>query len=284
MSAYLYFLEGQYGRKQRNAPYQVGANKSDERPRTQKTQFGRNDTSPEWQRAASLLAPRSKIGPIFGVTRGDISRAAASLSGIPHLSPFSIVIKRFFDIILSLTAVILLSPLFVTIAIGVKATSRGPILFKQERIGLNGRPVRTFKFRTMYVNSDAILSKLLRESSSASILFRLRDDPRITPFGRFLRRYSLDELPTFFSVLAGDMSIVGPRILLAREFWELKQDVARARSTVKPGITGLWAAVGRPNLSWEEMLKLDLYYVENWSLLDDFVILLWTVRVVLRRG
>jgi lipopolysaccharide/colanic/teichoic acid biosynthesis glycosyltransferase len=129
----------------------------------------------------------------------------------------------------------------------------------------------------MYVNADALLADLLRQSPSGSRLFQLRDDPRITRVGQFLRRYSLDELPSLFAVLVGDLSLTGPRPLTFREY-TVDPELAQARLRVKPGVTGLWAVVGRPDLTWEDRVKLDLYYVENWSLLDDLVILLWTVK------
>ncbi len=189
--------------------------------------------------------------------------------------------KAVLDFGLAWLAVIVASPLMLATAIGVKLTSPGPVLFRQQRIGLNGKAFDVFKFRSMRIGADAELAQLLREQGTdGTPLFKVENDPRITRFGQFIRKYSLDELPQFFNVIKGDMSIVGPRPQRAEEV-ALYDNAAGRRLLVKPGITGLWQVSGRSDLSWEDTVRLDLYYAENWSLLDDLVILLWTVKTVL---
>jgi len=193
------------------------------------------------------------------------------------------VIKGLFDFSAAIVLTILLSPVLIAIAIAVKVTTRGPIFFTQERVGLGGRLFRIFKFRTMTVGAHEELMDLLAERDLAGRpMFKIRDDPRVTRLGRFLRSTSLDELPQLFNVIKGDMSLVGPRPQIAAEV-ALYTDEAARRLLVKPGITGLWQISGRSDLTWEEAVRLDLYYVENWSLTDDFVILFRTARVVLLR-
>jgi exopolysaccharide biosynthesis polyprenyl glycosylphosphotransferase len=190
--------------------------------------------------------------------------------------------KSVLDFGLAWLAIILTSPLMLATAIGVKLTSPGPVLFRQQRIGLNGKAFGVYKFRSMRVGADAELAGLLREQGTDDKpLFKVENDPRITRFGAFIRKYSLDELPQFFNVVRGEMSIVGPRPQRAEEV-ALYDNAAGRRLLVKPGITGLWQVSGRSDLSWEDTIRLDLYYAENWSLLDDFVILLWTVKTVLQ--
>ena len=161
-------------------------------------------------------------------------------------------------------------------ALAVRLDSPGPVLFRQERIGLAGSTFTMFKFRSMVVDAEARLAQLQRANEGAGLLFKMRDDPRITRVGAFIRRYSLDELPQLFNVLNGTMSLIGPRPPLPREVAAYEGRVNR-RLLIKPGITGLWQVSGRSNLSWEESVKLDLYYVENWSVTTDFVILAKTV-------
>jgi len=153
------------------------------------------------------------------------------------------------------------------------------VLFRQERVGAHGTRFTMLKFRSMVTDAEARLLDLQDRNEGSGVLFKLKDDPRVTPFGRALRRYSLDELPQLWNVLAGPMSLVGPRPPLANEVERYEEDVNR-RLLTKPGITGLWQVSGRSNLSWEESVKIDLYYVENWSITGDLVILLKTVRAV----
>ncbi|PPF57344.1 polyprenyl glycosylphosphotransferase [Clavibacter michiganensis] len=192
--------------------------------------------------------------------------------------------KRAFDILASTVILVLSSPLLLVIAMTVRLSTPGPVLFRQERVGINGRPFQMLKFRTMVTDAEARLLELEKQARDAgnSVLFKMKDDPRVTPIGRFLRRYSLDELTQLINVLNGSMSLVGPRPPLAREVEAYETKVHR-RFLVKPGITGLWQVSGRSNLSWEDSVRLDLYYVENWSIVGDLVILWRTARAVLAR-
>ena len=191
--------------------------------------------------------------------------------------------KRLFDILVSSVLIVILSPFLAFIAVLVKASSPGSVLFRQERVGVNGVRFRMLKFRSMVDDAEQRLAPLQgsRDAGNA-ILFKLKDDPRVTPIGRFLRRFSLDELPQLFNVVRGQMSVVGPRPPLADEVDRYESDVHR-RFLVKPGVTGLWQVSGRSNLSWEDSVRLDLYYVENWSLVSDVLILARTARAVLTR-
>lgn len=190
--------------------------------------------------------------------------------------------KAVLDFTLAWLAIIVSAPLMIATAIGVKLTSPGPVLFRQQRIGLNGKAFDVYKFRSMRIGADAELAELLKQQGTDDKpLFKVDNDPRITRFGAFIRKYSLDELPQFFNVVKGEMSIVGPRPQRAEEV-ALYDNAAGRRLLVKPGITGLWQVSGRSDLSWEDTVRLDLYYAENWSLLDDFVILLWTVKTVMQ--
>ncbi|CAN5330065.1 sugar transferase [soil metagenome] len=188
--------------------------------------------------------------------------------------------KVLFDRGLSAAFIVVMLPLFVGVAIAVKLTSSGPVLYRQERIGRDGATFDVLKFRTMKVGAEAELAKLMAaQGTGATPLFKVEDDPRVTYIGRFLRKYSLDELPQLFNVLRGDMSLVGPRPQVADEV-QLYDHKARRRLKVKPGMTGLWQVSGRSSLSWDETVKLDLSYVENWSIAADTVILMRTLRAV----
>lgn len=187
--------------------------------------------------------------------------------------------KRMSDIFGSVLLLVLLSPLLLVLAILVAVTSSGPVLFKQERVGQGGRTFRMLKFRSMIVNAEDLLPGLLDQSDGNGQLFKMKNDPRITRVGSVLRKYSLDELPQLVNVLKGEMSLVGPRPPLPHEVESYEEWVHR-RLLVKPGITGLWQVSGRSNLSWEDSVRLDLYYVENWSLMGDLIILWRTVKTV----
>ena len=190
--------------------------------------------------------------------------------------------KSLLDFGIAWLALLFVWPLMLGTAIAVKLSSPGPVFFRQQRIGLNGKAFRVFKFRSMRAGADAELAELLRaQGTDDTPLFKVDDDPRITPVGAFIRKYSLDELPQLFNVIRGEMSLVGPRPQRAEEV-ALYDHAAGRRLLVKPGITGLWQVSGRSNLSWEDTIRMDLYYAENWSFLDDFVILLWTIRTVLQ--
>ncbi|WP_136706591.1 sugar transferase [Agromyces sp. H66] len=190
-------------------------------------------------------------------------------------------LKRAFDIVTSLLALVVLSPVFLVIAMLVRRDTPGPALFTQERVGLNGERFHMLKFRSMVVDAETQLPTLLDRSDGNGVLFKLKSDPRVTRVGAVLRRYSLDELPQLVNVLAGEMSLVGPRPPLASEV-EQYDEWTRRRLLVRPGITGLWQTQGRSDLSWEDSVRLDLYYVENWSLTGDIIILYRTIRAVVR--
>lgn len=199
-------------------------------------------------------------------------------------------LKRALDIVVSLVALIVLSPVLIAAAIAIKLTSPGPILFKQTRIGLDCRPFTFFKLRTMYVDADdarhaRFMEQVIKgggvKTADGRVVYKEENDPRVTPVGRFLRRYSIDEIPQFFNVLAGDMSVVGPRPPITYEV-EKYADWQKGRLAAKPGITGVWQVSGRNAVSFEEMAKMDIAYMENWSLWGDIKIILRTIPVVLR--
>ncbi|MEU4687393.1 sugar transferase [Actinoplanes sp. NPDC023714] len=199
----------------------------------------------------------------------------------PRLHGGSRLVKDVFDRLGALVLLILCGPVLLSVALCVGLTSRGPVLFRQVRVGRDGRQFRIFKFRSMYLDAEARLGDLRHLNEHDGVLFKMRDDPRVTPVGRWLRRFSLDELPQLINVLLGQMSLVGPRPPLPTEVAAYAEDVRR-RLAVKPGMTGLWQVSGRSDLSWEEAVRLDLRYVENWSLSLDLVILLRTVTAVVR--
>ena len=192
------------------------------------------------------------------------------------------MLKRSFDITGSVVLIVVFSPLLLAVAAAVKLTGQGPVFFRQDRVGLNGEVFRMIKFRSMVVDAEARLDQLRDEQRGPGnvVLFKLRNDPRVTPIGRFLRRFSLDELPQLFNVVAGDMSLVGPRPPLRSEVDRYRDD-ERRRMLVKPGITGLWQVSGRSDLTWQDSVRLDMYYVENWSITGDLVILWKTAKAVL---
>lgn len=185
------------------------------------------------------------------------------------------------DRVAAVAAVVLLAPLMLLAALVIKLGSKGPVFYKQERIGKDGEPFPMLKFRSMYVGADAELQSLLEDAGQTGVpLPKLRQDPRVTPVGRFIRRFSIDELPQLFNVLSGHMSLVGPRP--QREF-EMRAADAKTyrRLQVRPGMTGLWQVSGRSNMHWEDALRLDMTYVENWSLTGDLIIMWRTFRAVL---
>ena len=166
--------------------------------------------------------------------------------------------------------------------LAIKLTSKGPVFYAAERIGINGRAFSMLKFRTMVEDADNELANLLGVNESDGLLFKIRNDPRITPVGRILRRFSIDELPQFINVLRQEMSVVGPRPPLRREVERYDDDVQR-RLLVKPGVTGLWQVSGRSDLPWDKAVRLDLSYVDNWSMVGDILIIAKTLRAVLER-
>ncbi|MCP2047864.1 UNVERIFIED_ORG: exopolysaccharide biosynthesis polyprenyl glycosylphosphotransferase [Paenarthrobacter nicotinovorans] len=197
----------------------------------------------------------------------------------PTLEGGQRVAKRLFDVLVSGLLIILAAVPMLVIAALVKLDSRGPVLFQQDRVGMEGKHFQMLKFRSMVVDAEALLTELQQRNEGSGLLFKIKDDPRITRIGSILRKYSLDELPQLFNILTGSMSLVGPRPPLPREVEAYEHDVRR-RLLVKPGLTGLWQVSGRSNLSWQDSVRLDLYYVENWSLAGDLVIILRTVRAV----
>ncbi|GIF08762.1 sugar transferase [Actinoplanes siamensis] len=199
----------------------------------------------------------------------------------PRLHGGSRLVKELVDRIGALLLLVLFAPVLLGVAFCVRITSRGPVLFRQVRVGRDGQMFRIFKFRSMYLDAEARLSELRHLNEHDGVLFKMRDDPRVTPVGRWLRRFSLDELPQLLNVLCGQMSLVGPRPPLPTEVAAYADDVRR-RLAVKPGMTGLWQVSGRSDLSWEEAVRLDLRYVENWSLSLDLVIMLRTMTAVVR--
>lgn len=197
----------------------------------------------------------------------------------PTLEGGQRVAKRLFDMGAAGILLLISSPVMLAIAIAIKISSPGPVLFMQERVGMSGAAFNMLKFRSMVTDAEIRLVELQKLNEGNGVLFKIKNDPRVTPIGRFLRKFSLDELPQLFNVLGGSMSLVGPRPPLPKEVEGYEKDVRR-RLLVKPGLTGLWQVSGRSNLSWQDSVRLDLYYVENWSLAGDVVILLKTVRAV----
>jgi exopolysaccharide biosynthesis polyprenyl glycosylphosphotransferase len=204
------------------------------------------------------------------------------LIGIKQVSINSLqgFVTRIVDFIVSLLILIIGFPLWVCIALGIAISSPGGILYKQTRIGLAGRPFKVYKFRSMYKDADVRLAELLALNEAKGPLFKIKDDPRITPVGRFLRHTSFDEIPQLFNVIKGEMSLVGPRPALPSEVAQY-DELQRGRLAVKPGMTGLWQVRGRSDISFDEGVLMDLYYIENWSLRLYFQTLIRTIPVVI---
>ena len=218
-----------------------------------------------------VLASRLTVQPMGGLI-------ALSLQPV-RLSGGQVVAKFMFDIVVSGLLLLLLSPLLVGIAIAVKLTSPGPVLYRQRRIGLRGKAFTMLKFRTMRLGADRDVDALRATHSVDRLMFKLRDDPRITPVGRWIRRFSLDELPQLLNVIKGDMSLVGPRPPLPEEVARY-EDWHLDRLEVPPGITGLWQISGRADLTFDECVQLDVFYIENWSLSYELFILGKTIPVL----
>ncbi len=218
-----------------------------------------------------IAGPRISMRPVAGLPLLHVEQPQAGEAGG--------LAKRIFDVAVAAVLLLLLSPLMLAVAALIKLHDGGPVLFRQARVGRTGEPFGMLKFRSMVVDAEHQLSSIARFNESDGVLFKIREDPRITPVGKWLRRYSLDELPQLFNVLRGEMSLVGPRPPLQSEVEKYHDDVHR-RLLVRPGVTGLWQVSGRSNLSWNETVRLDLYYVDNWSMLTDLVIMAKTVRAV----
>jgi exopolysaccharide biosynthesis polyprenyl glycosylphosphotransferase len=188
--------------------------------------------------------------------------------------------KRTFDVVVAGLLVLLLSPLFLLVALLVRIQDGGPVVYRQRRIGANGDGFDMLKYRSMVVDADTRLAEVAHANEHDGVLFKIREDPRVTRVGRVLRKFSIDELPQLFNVLKGEMSLVGPRPPLVNEYEQYEQDTHR-RLLVRPGMTGLWQVSGRSDLPWSEAVRLDLYYVDNWSMVIDLVIMVKTVKAVL---
>ncbi len=220
-----------------------------------------------------VAGPRTTIRPVAGLPLLHVEH--------PELSGAKQVMKALFDRVAAAAGLLVLAPFFALIAIAIRFREGGPVLFRQTRVGKNGRPFTVYKFRTMVIDAEERKAQLTGHSEVNGVLFKIRRDPRITRTGAWLRRYSLDELPQLLNVLLGDMSLVGPRPPLPEEAAKYG-DYVRRRLVVKPGLTGLWQVKGRSDLSWEESVRLDVRYVENWSFALDLQILWKTLSAVVR--
>ena len=220
-----------------------------------------------------VAGPRTTIRPTAGLTLLHVDH--------PRLGGSRLVFKELFDRAAAAAALILLAPLISLVCATICLHDRGPALFTQVRVGKDGRVFRIYKFRTMVVNAEQIRAQLMASNDLNGVLFKLRKDPRVTKVGAYLRRWSIDELPQLLNVFLGHMSLVGPRPPLPDEAARYADHVRR-RLVVKPGLTGLWQVNGRSDLSWDESVRLDLRYVENWSLALDLQILWKTISVLLR--
>jgi exopolysaccharide biosynthesis polyprenyl glycosylphosphotransferase len=220
-----------------------------------------------------VAGPRTTIRPTAGLTLLHVDH--------PQLSGFRLVLKGLFDRCAAAAALVMLAPVMAALAAAVWLHDRGPALFAQVRVGKDGHAFRMYKFRTMVVDAETRRAELQTSNDSDGVLFKLRRDPRVTAVGAHLRRLSLDELPQLFNVFLGHMSLVGPRPALPDEAAVYAEHVRR-RLVVKPGLTGLWQVNGRSDLTWEESVRLDLRYVENWSFALDLQILWKTIAVMMR--
>jgi exopolysaccharide biosynthesis polyprenyl glycosylphosphotransferase len=219
-----------------------------------------------------VAGPRTTVRPTAGLTLLHVDH--------PQLSGPRQVVKDLFDRCAAAAALVALSPLLLVIAVAIRLHDKGPAMFTQTRVGKDGQEFKIYKFRTMVVNAEARLSEFRDKNDNDGVLFKVRRDPRVTAIGSTLRKSSLDELPQLINVLRGEMSLVGPRPALPQEAAQYADHVRR-RLVVKPGLTGMWQVNGRSDLSWEETVRLDLGYVENWSFALDVQILWKTVSVML---
>ncbi|WP_345771123.1 sugar transferase [Geodermatophilus normandii] len=220
-----------------------------------------------------VAGPRVHIRPVAGLPLLHMERP--ELTGVRRFT------KELLDRSVAAVGLLLLAPLLLAIAVAVRLDSRGPVLFRQERVGRCGETFTMFKFRSMVQSAPRLVEQLASANEGNGVLFKMRDDPRVTRVGRVMRRYSLDELPQLVNVLRGDMSLVGPRPPLAKEVEQYGVDMHR-RFLVKPGLTGLWQVSGRSDLSWDDSVRIDVRYVENWSLTLDLMILWKTAGAVVR--
>lgn len=218
-----------------------------------------------------VSAQRLEIRPVAGLPLLDVDR--------PQAIAAARWIKRTYDLIGSAVLLVLAAPVMAVVALAIKLEDGGPVIFRQARVGRKGRTFECLKFRSMVLDAEARLAELRAMNEGAGPLFKMTHDPRITRVGRIIRRFSLDELPQLWNALRGDMSLVGPRPALPTEVAEYDSDTRR-RLDVRPGLTGLWQVSGRSNLSWDDTVRLDLYYVDNWSMTQDLLILAKTARAV----
>ncbi|AOD20689.1 polyprenyl glycosylphosphotransferase [Rhodococcus sp. p52] len=219
-----------------------------------------------------VAGPRIEMRPVAGLPLIHVEKPSyhgAKRSG-----------KRIFDLAFASLALLALAPVFAVVALLIKLEDRGPIFYKAERIGIDGTPFGMIKFRSMVTNADTMVDTLLAQNEGAGPLFKMKDDPPVTRIGKIMRRFSIDELPQFLNVIRGEMSVVGPRPPLRREV-EAYDGRVKRRLLVRPGVTGLWQVSGRSDLSWDESVRLDLSYVENWSMVSDVLIIGKTVKAVL---
>jgi len=223
-------------------------------------------------RLTDVAGPRIHFRPVDGLPLIHVE--------IPRFDGFKHALKRGLDVAASAVALLILLPALLIIAGLIRLDSPGPVLFRQDRCGRGGATFRMLKFRSMVQNAEDNLTGLLDQNQASGNLFKIRNDPRITRIGGFLRKHSIDELPQLWNILVGNMSIVGPRPSLPREVLNYETHVHR-RLYIKPGLTGMWQISGRSDLSWEESVRLDLYYVENWSLAGDLMIIWRTIQVVI---
>jgi exopolysaccharide biosynthesis polyprenyl glycosylphosphotransferase len=219
-----------------------------------------------------IAGPRVHIRPVEGLPLLYVEE--------PKISGIGWLVKNFIDRLIAALGLIVLSPVFLAIAVAIRLSDKGPIFFRQARTGREGQLFKVWKFRTMYTDAEDRLAEMKDHNESDGMLFKIKNDPRVFPVGRFLRASSMDELPQLVNVLLGDMSLVGPRPLPSDD-GDFLGDVRR-RLLVRPGITGLWQVSGRSDLSWDDAVRLDLYYVDNWSLVLDLHIMWRTIGVVLR--
>ncbi len=218
-----------------------------------------------------ISAQRLDVRPVAGLPLVDVAR--------PQAIAAARWIKRTWDAAGSAVLLFLASPVMALVALAIKLEDGGPVLFRQTRVGLHGENFQCLKFRSMDLDAEARLAELIAANEGSGPLFKMTNDPRITRVGRFIRRFSLDELPQLWNALRGDMSLVGPRPALPAEVAQYDSDTRR-RLEVRPGLTGLWQVSGRSNLSWDDTVRLDLYYVDNWSLLQDVQILFRTLKAI----
>ena len=223
-------------------------------------------------RLADVAGPRIHFRPVEGLPLLHVE--------IPTFDGWRHVLKRTFDIVFAGTALVLFAPVLLIIAIFIRLDDGGPVFFRQTRCGRDGGTFEMIKFRSMVKAAEQDLAGLLDRDEGAGVLFKMRNDPRVTHVGRVLREHSLDELPQFWNIFVGDMSVVGPRPPLVCEV-EAYEGNVRRRLMIKPGLTGLWQISGRSDLSWEESVRLDLYYVENWSLTGDLMIVWRTAKTLI---